>query len=362
MVTGGVALWMNRANVEESLPSRARVLLDELQEAVPLLNSIGDLDFNDFASVLPPPPSNCRGTVVIALEGTVLAKDFDRASGNRVVVRTGLRELLLYLGNTGFETVLWSPICDATAAGGYLDKIVDDLVRGTDRKRWLEFNKFIDNEARVASAFLSTPAGAPLAQSTLDASSRAPHPLRTHYLDSEKRTMYAERVLRIVAVLGKQHGQPSDIAQGNSNSSSPSHGRIIPLHLLPRKLESVLLLDASPAAALVYPQNTVVLPPFNSGSRSDTSLTSVLRFLEFYEAAVNLTAAKKLDVCKQLDDGARIQHDGAPPIPLDLSTFLCYMRDNAAQHVDASSLTSDAVRDSALLALVDRMAAESRSA
>ena len=311
-----------------TVPSALRVWLDELREAVAALSSgvaPGDLDASDFAAALPSAPPGSPGTVVIALEGTVVARDFDRLAGTRVTVRPGLRQLLVFLGDAGFDTVLWSPHADASLAGAYLDRLVDDLTRpgGLSHARWVSFCATLDREARGAAALeLQRLQQLGAAEGAGEREQRSAPPLRTCMSDGERKTLFTEGVLRIVAVLGRQHGVAS-----SGDTSSP---RILPLPLLPRPDGSILLVDSNAASAAVYPDYTILVPPFvphpgdsavADNDSADTSLLAVRALLERY--VQTRTEAQAVTVA------ARVEGEGGDEQPLgdNVGAFLRRMRE-----------------------------------
>lgn len=231
-----------------------------------------DVPPHELASLLPSTASlqsqgmAYKPTLVIALDGVVLAREYDPKFGHLYVRRPGLEALLLAASAAGCEVILWSsqPSAGASVA---VDKLIVDII-AQDTARYHAFSDLMNRKARELKA---------VEMARAEAEGRAPraHLLRERLFANEIEPMYREQVLNIRAVLGREHMTQSD------------GRRVRPLAALPRDLADVLLIDSDPTTLQVYGNNVILIPELAPGhfNSDDPTLPLIASMIQLMDAA-----------------------------------------------------------------------------
>jgi hypothetical protein len=134
-------------------------------------------------------------TLVLGWEGTLVDVTYHPRSGWIAVPRPGLDKLLLACAENLVEVVVWSREHGVGSVQDQVHHVVKDLVVPQDRDRYEAFQAYLDANYKAA-------VGMEVARAAEEG--RRARPLEPISRD-ERPELYAKSVLRIAAVLGKEH-------------------------------------------------------------------------------------------------------------------------------------------------------------
>ncbi len=188
--------------------------LVDLEAMVLRLSSLADIEDEDISRSLPPleafsdPGTGRRGiptkggvlrrpagTIVIGWEGALVDTVYVPKRGRVTLPRPGFSRFLLACADANVEVVVWSTELPATSVLAQLDDLVASTVLPADKERLDAFNKYLDesyDKARAMEVAEAYRAG------------RAPRTLPLLTVE-ERRDLYRTSVLRVAAVLGREH-------------------------------------------------------------------------------------------------------------------------------------------------------------
>ena len=199
--------------------SRARVAWDTLLSALASLAWAGEPDPADLSSLLPPRPPGSPPLLVFALEGTLVDRVYDPHSGWVCAVRPGVVELLLALSRSAAppEVLLWSRARDASGAS---EAVVAPLLAACAAADGVRFRAHAAARAAAARSVLAEEVRAAAAEGRAVRRAALGRAGALEGDEAEALASYGARVLRIVAVLGREHC--TELARGG----------LLPVHLL----------------------------------------------------------------------------------------------------------------------------------
>ena len=254
--------------LRELLPPRDALEAAAVAAAVPLQSSSavplpGDADSSSSSS------SGARArasqllspTVVLVMDEACVEAAYEPRHGPQLRLRPSLVRTLLALSETGCELVLASPSRSAAGAAALFSSRVLPALVSADRARHDAFQLALRRalEARYTARRGGDSAGA---------AEYAESWLATSTDEAEER--YARAVLRVTAVLGREHTLPPPPPREGGTGSGVSGARVVRIDLLPRPLAETLLVDAvGGASAAAYPRNALVVPPAANYSSGD---------------------------------------------------------------------------------------------
>jgi len=184
-------------------------------------------------------------TVVLGWEGTCLDVHYDVKAGYVPEFRPGLAHLFLSLAAADTEVVLWSSIQQTDQFRQQLHKFLQSSVIPLDNSRYEAFQGFL--EANYTRA-LAVEAGIAAKEG------RAPRPMFP-ITTEDRLDLYAENVLRWVAVLGKEH----------CVASSTRNIRPVNLVAVPRAPWDVVAIDCTPPLELGLEETQIVRSDASAG-------------------------------------------------------------------------------------------------
>ena len=187
------------------------LFVGDIHEAREWIASLREADAADLASVLPAWDSFAAKEAAVARAGVVLSAPavtvilgweralvsltYDPKQGFRAAPRAGAAALLLALADVDAEVVVWSARATSDTARADLHALVSEFVAPADAARYAAFQSFLNTNYERAAAF-------EVAQARREA--RATRPMFPIAAD-DRTELYAQTVLRIAAVLGKEH-------------------------------------------------------------------------------------------------------------------------------------------------------------
>ena len=307
--------------------------------------ALRDVDAGDLLGVLPPladyaVPTDAGGrvtragvllsppaaTLVLGWEGVCMDVLYDPKAGFVPVAREGFATLLLALADADAEVVVWSRSAPAAAVREQLFTLVRTLIVPRDMERHAAFQRFLTNNYERARA---------VEAGTAAKEGRAVRPMMP-ITDHDREELYAQNVLRIAAVLGREHCFAEDAGVGGggggggtaappqptTSPSPPAQVVIRPVALLThgRAPWDVIVVDAdTPSLA---PEGSVNAAPFltpagMSASAANAAAAARTRPLHF---PVPLFSARV---------AADAHEQGLPPPPPDTTLHLlseCFTR------------------------------------